>query len=190
MKAKHAILAVVLLAGFAIGAMAQGDKVTLVGTISDTSGAVLPGSEVVLTRISTNEAVTTLTTETGDYAFRGVVPDTYQIKAGMVGFKSEVRSGLKFEVGRTYRQDFKLDVGAPTEQVEVRAESPILKTEAAELGQVIDNQKINSLPLNQRDVFGTLGSLTPGVQPTRGTDAGGSGVRSTSRGCASLTTTG
>ena len=80
-------------------------------------------------------------------------------------------------MGRTYRQDFKLDVGAPTEQVEVRAESPILKTEAAELGQVIDNQKINSLPLNQRDVFGTLGSLTPGVQPTRGTDAGGSGVQ-------------
>src|SRR5688572_6136852 len=143
MKAKHSILAVVLVAGFALGALAQGDKVTLVGTISDTSGAVLPGSEVVLTRTSTNEAVTTLTTETGDYAFRGVVPDTYQIKAGMAGFKSEVRSGLKFEVGRTYRQDFKLNVGAPTEQVEVRAESPILKTEAAELGQVIDNQKIN-----------------------------------------------
>ena len=90
MKAKHAILAVVLVAGFAIGALAQGDKVTLVGTISDTSGAVLPGSEVVLTRTSTNEAITTLTTETGDFAFRGVVPDTYQIKASMAGFKSEV----------------------------------------------------------------------------------------------------
>ena len=131
-----------MMAWLAIGCMAQGDKVTVVGTITDTSGAVLPGSEVVLTRTSTNEQVTTSTTETGDFAFRGVVPEMYQLKASMVGFKSEVRSGLKFEVGRTYRQDFKLDVGAPTEQVEVRAEAPILKTEAAELGQEIDNKKI------------------------------------------------
>ena len=91
-----------LLLGFllmaAINALGQGDKVTVVGTISDTSGAVLPGAEVVLTRTATNEQVMTMTTETGDFAFRGVVPDVYQLKAAMTGFKSEVRSGLKLDV--------------------------------------------------------------------------------------------
>jgi hypothetical protein len=104
-----------------------------------------------------------------------VVQDVYRLEASMPGFKTEVRSGLKLEVGRTYRQDFKLDVGAPADRVEVLANAPILKTETPELAQVIDNKKIISLPLNNRDVFGILGALTPGVQPTRarGTDAFG-----------------
>jgi len=156
--------------------LAQGDKATVVGTVTDASGAVLPGAEVVLTRVSTNEPFSTITSDTGDYAIRGMVPDIYQLKVSMAGFKTEVRSGLRLEIGRTYRMDVPLAVGAPSEQVTVQSSAPILKTEAPDLGQVIDNQKINSLPLNQRDVFGTLGSLTPGVQPTRGTDSGGSGL--------------
>ena len=59
----------------------------------------------------------------------------------------------------------------------MRAAAPILKTEAAELGQEIDNKKIISLPLNNRDAFGILGSLTPGVQPTRGNANDGVGVQ-------------
>jgi hypothetical protein len=174
MKRKQPILLLAIMLGFAAWAGAQGDKATVVGTVTDSSGAVLPGAEVSLTRVSTNEVVTTIATETGDFAIRGLVPDVYQLKVTMTGFKTELRTGQKLEVGRTYRMDTKMTVGAPSEQVEVTSVAPILKTEAPELGQVIDNQKIISIPLNNRDVFGILGSLTPGVQPTRGaTDGGG-----------------
>src|SRR5438552_14262735 len=167
MKSK-ACLCLIALFVAATWAVAQGDKVTVVGTVTDTSGAVLPGAEVTLTRVSTNEPFTSLTNETGDFAIRGLIPDIYQFKVLMTGFKTELRTGQKLDVGQTYRMDTRLNVGAPSEQVEVTSVSPILKTEAPELGQVIDNKKIISLPLNNRDVFGILGSLTPGVQPTRG----------------------
>ena len=91
--------------------------------------------------------------------------------------RSELRSGLKLDLGQTYRIDTQLSVGEVAEVVEVQAMAPILKTETPELGQVIDNKKIKSLPLNARDVFGALGSLTPGIQPTRSGLTLGGGVQ-------------
>ncbi len=145
--------------------LGQGDKATVVGTVSDSTGAVIPGAEVYLTRLATNEVVTTLTSDTGDYAMRGLVSGVYELRVSMPGFKTDVRSGLKLDVGQTYRIDVPLSLGEVAETVEVAAIAPILKTETPELAQVIDNQKIIKMPLNERDVFGTLGSLTPGVAP-------------------------
>ena len=176
-KTTRLFLLAIPLLGLSFGiALGQGDKATVVGTVTDQSGGVIPGVEVSLTRASTNEVFTGLTTETGDFAIRGVIPDVYQMRVSLPGFKTEVRSGLKLGVGGTYRMDTQLSVGEVAQVVEVESTTPILKTEAPELGQVIDNKKIVSIPLNQRDVFGVLGALTPGVQPQRDSFTG-SGVQ-------------
>ena len=137
------------------------------GTITDTTGAVILGAELSMTRASTNEVYTAVTSDTGDYAIRALVSGNYELKVTMPGFKTKVRSGLKLDVGQTYRIDTSLSVGEVAKVVEVQATAPILKTETPAQGQVIDNQKINNLPLNSRDIFGTLGALTSGVQPWR-----------------------
>src|SRR5262245_25712262 len=88
--------------------LGQGDQVTVVGTVKDATGGIVPGAEVSLTRTSTNEFFRILTKSTGDFAATGLVPDEYQVRVVMAGFKTEVRSGLRLEVGRTYRMDFEL----------------------------------------------------------------------------------
>jgi len=138
------------------------------GRVSDTSGAVLVGAEVQIKRISTNEVFRATTTASGDYNVVSLPIDVYEIRVSMAGFKTEVRTGIKLEVGSTNRFDFELSVGEVTQTVEVSAEAPILRTENPTFGQVIDNAKIMTLPLNSRNVLGTLGGLTPGVAPGRG----------------------
>ncbi len=147
--------------------LAQGDKVTVVGTVTDSTGAVVPGSDVSLIRVATNERLMAVTSETGDFVFTGVVPAVYDFEVSLTGFKSHKRAGQKLDVGQTYRMDAQLEVGEVSEIVEVMAATPILKTEGPELGQVIHNEKVDGLPLNDRDVFGAFGALVPGVQPTR-----------------------
>ena len=162
----------VILVGLSFGlALAQGDKAVVVGTVSDTTGAVIPGAEVDITRTATNQTFATITSDTGDFAIRALVSGVYNLRASMPGFKTEVHSGIKLDVGQTYRMNIQLSVGEVSEVVEVASTAPILKTETPEYGQVIDNKKIISIPLNARDVFGVLGSLTPGIQPTQGQGA-------------------
>lgn len=163
---KPAFAAYALLVVSALPAVGQGDKAVVVGTVSDTSGAIVVNAQVELKRVSTNDQLSTQTTDTGDYAFRGLIPDFYELRVSASGFKTEVRSGLKFDVGGTYRIDIPLAVGQVSDVVEVNAVAPILKTESPELGQVLDNAKIMNLPLNNRDVFGGLAALTPGVMST------------------------
>ena len=153
--------------------LAQGDKVTVVGTVTDGTGAVVPGTDVSLIRVARNEILTAVTSDTGDFVFTGVVPGVYDFEVSLTGFKSYRRAGQKLDVGQTYRMDAQLEVGEVSETVEVRAATSILKTEGPELGQVIHNEKVDALPLNDRDVFGAFGALVPGVQPSRDNITGG-----------------
>ena len=146
MRKKLAALVLLASFGFVGSSLAQGEKVVVVGTVKDSSGGVIPGVDVSLKRLSTNEVINTLTTDTGDYAFRALVPDVYDMKVSMTGFKTEARPQLRLQIGRTYRIDMALSVGQVSEQVEVHAEAPILRTETPEMSQVIDNKKIMGLP--------------------------------------------
>ena len=161
---------------FTLG-LAQGDKAVLVGTVTDSTGSVIPGADVRLGRVSINDELTTLTRETGDFVFTGLVPDVYQLRVSMAGFKSELRTGLKLDVGRTHRANVQLSIGQISQTMQVAASTIALDTETPELGQVIDSQKIVRVPLGvRRDVVGVLGALTPGVQPTRNDFHLGNGV--------------
>jgi hypothetical protein len=148
--------------------LGQIGNAVVTGRVSDTSGAVIVGAEVQIKRVSTNEIFRATTTASGDYNVVSLPIDVYEIRVTMAGFKTEVRTGIKLEVGSTNRFDFELSVGEVTQTVEVSAEAPILRTENSTFGQVIDNKKIDTLPLNTRNVLGTLGGLTPGVAPGRG----------------------
>ena len=100
-KTTRLFLLVIPLLGLSFGiALGQGDKATVVGTVTDQSGGVIPGVEVSLTRASTNEVFTGLTTETGDFAIRGVIPDVYQMRVSLPGFKTEVALGPQTGRGR------------------------------------------------------------------------------------------
>src|SRR5262249_48642450 len=96
----------------------------------------------------------------------------YQIEATAPGFRTEVRTGITLEVGRTYRFDFALTVGQVAAKLEVTAEAPLLNTDKPEVAQAIDNAKIASLPLNGRNVIGSLAALAPGIAPARGVRVG------------------
>ena len=117
--------------------LAQGDKAVLVGTVTDSTGSVIPGADVHLRRVSTNEELTTLARETGDFVFTGLVPDVYQLRVSMAGFKSELRPGLKLEVGRTHRANVQLSIGQISQTMQVAASTIALDTETPELGPIL-----------------------------------------------------
>lgn len=169
-RVAHAVL---IFSAFVAPALGQIGTAALVGRVSDTSGAVISGAEVQVSRLATNEVFRTTTTTTGDYTLASLPVGAYELRVSVQGFKSEVRTGIVLEIGQTYRIDTALGVGSITETVDVQSTAPILKTESPVFGQVIDNSKINNLPLNSRDVLGTLSILTPGAAPARNNRLGG-----------------
>ena len=132
------------------------------GLVTDPSGGVIAGATVTITNSQTNVARKTITNSAGSYAFPALQPDVYRVKAEMPGFKGEVREGVVLEVEQIARIDFHLQVGAVTETVEVSGGAPLLTTESATVGTVIDNDRIVGLPLNGRS-FTQLIALSPNV---------------------------
>ena len=164
-----------LLFGLSFGlVLGQGDKAVVVGTVSDTTGGIIPGAEVTLTRDATNEVLTNLTGSTGDYAFRALPAGVYSLRASLPGFKTDERTGMKLDTGQIYRIDIVLSVGEVSEVVSVVSTAPILETEEPELNQVLTSEVAVNLPLNTRDVL-IMGTLTPGISPSRNSQGGGMG---------------
>lgn len=161
-----------ILCGFCSATQAQVAQSTVVGRIQDTTGAVIPNVQVGMTRVSTGEVFKSITGQTGDYTIPNLPVGTYELRTSAEGFRSEVRTGLTLEVGRTYRFDFNLSPGQVMQVTEVTAEAPLLNTESPEASQVIDNEKIVDLPLNGRDVVGSLAALAPGITPAPGAKVG------------------
>ena len=158
MRATFVLGAVVALSfpGFA----QTGGQVT--GLVTDPSGSVILGATVTITNSQTNVARKTVTNSAGSYAFPALQPDVYNVKAEMPGFKGEVREGVELQVEQIARIDFHLEIGAATQTVEVSGGAPVLDTESATVGTVIDNDRIVGLPLNGRS-FTQLIALSPNV---------------------------
>jgi outer membrane receptor protein involved in Fe transport len=150
-------------------ASAQSIYGTLVGAVTDTSGAVVPGATVTVTSTTTG-AVRTLTTDSqGAYRATNLSPGQYTVEASLQGFKVAQRPGVIVEVGQTPRVDLVLQVGSPSEVVRVEAESPLLNRDTSGLGQVVGGETIMELPIvsstDGRNFF-NLALLAPGVMNT------------------------
>lgn len=160
----------------------------ITGTITDPSGALMPGVTVTVVNLNTNQSRSAKTNDTGTYVLPYLVPATYDLRVESPGFKVANQRGVTLDVGATLRADFSLQVGDNTQQVEVTAAAPLLTTETTALGTVIENRRIVELPLNGRDYL-QLVTLSPNV--TREGGAGGSsGLQGGTRSQTSLSVAG
>jgi len=142
----------------------QSERATLTGTVTDSSGAVIPGVEVTITNEGTNISVSIVTDEGGRYVVPSLKPGVYTVTASLPGFKKQVNSGVTLQVNQTAKLDLTLTVGEVSQEVMVTAEAPLLETETSNRGAVIDEKKMVELPLNGRD-YNQLATLSPGVLP-------------------------
>ncbi len=134
---------------------------TVTGLVSDSSGAATPGVTVTATNQATNIAYTGVTNEAGNYVITSVPIGEYVISAGLQGFKSG-QSKVTLSVAQTARVDFKMEVGAVEERVDVIATGAVLQTENAVVGIKADREQVEKLPAVSRNVsFVTM--YAPGV---------------------------
>ncbi len=141
---------------------AQGVRATVVGRVTDDTGAVVPGAKITITNVGTNDSRSVIVNDSGEYAVPQLAPGQYTVTAEYAGFNKVVRSGIVLETGQQARIDIALKVGTVSEEVEVSAAAPLVTTENAALGNVVDQKKIVELPLNGRDYL-QLAFLQPNV---------------------------
>jgi carboxypeptidase family protein len=167
------ILATVLFFGCCFTARGQSTFGSISGTVKDASGAAVPGAQVTLTSIATGAKETFTTDQNGLYSFVNVNPGEYTIDVDKTGFKRFKRTTFDLQVQQSVRIDANMEIGTDTQTVEVTAAAPLLQTDNASLGQVIDERKTNETPLNGRNVFNLI-TLSPAAIAQGG--AGGSQV--------------
>ena len=158
---------------------AQTSTARLLGTITDQSGATIPGAVVSARNTATGFERRANADSTGEYSIPLLPIGDYTITAEAPGFKTSTTSGLTLQVNQEARLDLKLSVGAASESVVVTATAPLLVTESSSVGQVLDASTIANVPLNGRQ-FWQLAQLTPGVVFTPGGQditSGGQGIR-------------
>ena len=163
MKTRELIVVITLCGSLLLPMLAfgQGATGTILGTVKDSSGAILPGVNVTVTHLGTNTSRSTVTSDSGDYVIPQLLVGSYDIKAELAGFKTSVQSGASLQVDQRARVDFTLQVGEVRDQITVSGEAPLVQTESGSVGQVIQSQAIVRLPLNGRN-FMQLTLLAPG----------------------------
>jgi carboxypeptidase family protein len=137
--------------GFAIGVFAQGERGTLNGTVIDPSGSVVVGATVKAVNIATGVEIDEITTDAGVYRLPYLQPGTYKLTVSAPGFKLAVRENIILAVAQTLTVDFKLEVGASTDQVTVSAEAPLLETGTAEIGSYVSKKEFDTWPITVGD---------------------------------------
>ena len=140
---------------------------TLLGTVQDQQGAVVPHAEVSARNLETRAVRTVVTDSNGAYRISSVPAGPYQVLASASGFKTELRSGVSVTVGADIKVDFVLSVGAVTEQVTVSGELPQVDAITSTMGGLVNAVTIRELPLNGRDWL-QLAQLQPGATFFRG----------------------
>ncbi len=135
---------------------------TFTGEVKDTTGAAVADATVTVRNTATNGVRTATTNDEGIYTIPALIPGIYDVKAEKQGFKVANRSGVELQVQQTARVDFGLQVGQVSETVEVTGAVPLLTTENATVGTVVEQRRITDLPLNGRNFF-SLVALSPNV---------------------------
>jgi hypothetical protein len=149
--------------GLAVTAVsAQDFRGQITGRVSDASGARLPGVTVTVTNASTSVATPTTTNADGEYTIPFLTPGIYTVTAELTGFKKVVREGVEVRVADKIGLDLTLEVGKVEETVLVTAETPLLETQSANAGEVIDEKRISMMPLSDGNPF-VLARLAPGA---------------------------
>src|SRR5215467_12164084 len=141
---------------------AQVDTGSITGTVTDASGAVVNAAKVTLTNEGTGVNLSVNTGSDGTYTFSPVRIGSYKIEASAQGFKTVSQSNVVVNVNASVLVNLKLPTGSVSETVEVTTSVPVLQTQDASVGQVMDSRNVNNLPLNGRN-FTFLAQLSAGV---------------------------
>src|SRR4029077_20054733 len=135
---------------------------SIVGTVTDPTGAVVSGAKVVVTNTGTGQSINLNANQSGAYASGPLDPGTYKVQVSATGFSS-VSETLTVEVGNTASANIKLQLGQESQVIEVQASTVAVNTEQAEVQGVLNSDQIANLPVNGRN-FLDLAQLEPGVQ--------------------------
>jgi hypothetical protein len=163
---------------FGVPSQAQEFRATLSGRVTDPTGAVVVNAIVTVVDVSSKSTYTARTTNDGTYYIPYVLPGSYTVTVTAKGFKTAVQDNVQLFAAQGFGQNFKLEVGATSEEVTVTSAPPELETTTGSGGQLILERELESVPLNGRQVYMLIGT-TPGSQflTTQFGAAGQSGTR-------------
>lgn len=172
----HQLLRLTCLLVLLMAARAYGqDTASLLGRVTDASGAVVPGAKVTATNIATNVSLSRVTNHDGEYNIPTLRPGTYKIAVELQGFNEFVQNDIHLEVGTNQRVDAKLTAGS-TETVTVESNELVLETDSSQKQVVIDSSEVEAFPLQNMN-YSDLATLSPGVvQDASSQDLGTSSV--------------
>src|SRR5947209_15731531 len=145
-------------------AYSQNTTGSMVGIVTDSTGASVGNAAVTITDLATQTKRLATTSETGEYQVLNLLPGQYSLVIEGSGFKRFIQSPIDVQVEQATRVNVRMSIGAVTEQVTVTTEVPILQSENASLGQVVEGRAVTEMPLNGRNVLALVG-LVPGVVP-------------------------
>ena len=154
------VFAVMITITFALHA--QSTTGTIFGTVTDATGAAIPGATITLTETRTNVAQNSVADARGEFTYAIVNPGEYKVSASSPGFKTTTQTGIALAANQNIRVPFALVTGAVTESVSVEAGVTLVDTREAQLAETIDQNKLENLPTLNRDAY-SLMTTTPGV---------------------------
>ena len=154
-----------LLLGCTQALWGQAVSATLVGTVTDNTGAIVSKATVTILENATGIVHTDTTNESGNYTFPDLTPGSYNVTISATGFKKETRPGVDVAVNTTTRVDIALQPGSVTETVTVTGAPAIMETDRADVSANIEAQTLNSMPVMVNQNFQSVLSLVPGVGP-------------------------
>jgi hypothetical protein len=167
-----AFLALLSLSLFSSSVRGQVVTGSLLGTIKDQSGNVIPGATIAAILADRNLQRTVTANDSGEYELDFLPVGVYRITASMDGFKSQVQENVQLRIDQRLRVDFTLQVGSINQQVIVSGEVPLVNTDSPNIGEVLDQTRVTELPLKGRQ-FVELVILTPGATPEASGQFGG-----------------
>src|SRR6266853_1190551 len=147
---------------FGISSQAFGQNATVVGTITDPSGAAVANAIITITHVETGQAYHLTSNGDGQYVAPDLPIGHYNIKVEATGFKTAEQKGVVLQVGDRTRLDFQLPVGGASETITVEANEVRVQTDSGEVSNVITDQQLSQIAVNGRSIY-QLAALTPGA---------------------------
>jgi hypothetical protein len=153
---------------FPLFLLAQADRGTITGLVTDPSGAAIPGATITMKNAATNLEISTTSGSGGNYSLPNLPVGIYQMTVGARGFRTYERSDVQLQVNQTLRLDVVMEVGEVTQTVNVVGEVPLIQTESTDVGTTINSKQFLDLPLTLGGGIRNPSSfilLSPGVNP-------------------------
>ncbi|MFP5275939.1 MAG: carboxypeptidase regulatory-like domain-containing protein [Acidobacteriota bacterium] len=167
-KCIHKVLLALVVALLACGTGWSQAVGSIVGSVTDTSGAVIPGAKVTVTNVATNVTNVTQSDASGNFQVLNLLPGNYKVVVQKQGFQQYVIPSEAVAVDKASPALAKLSVGQVSQTVEISSQAPLLNTQSSSLSYGVESKQVEQLPLNGRNVL-NLTQLVPGVVPQGGT---------------------